>query len=408
MHLNKLGLLILFSLCLFVSCTSVSVDEDTAMEQGCDLTKSQGRNIKYKEYTVFDGNKGWLKNGITYKLACGPSIVECANGDLLCTWLSGSDNEPSTDNCVLISRSTDGGKSWSEPEIFIPAGEMASSVANMHKAKDGRIVVFAAHWPTEFEYTVWYFFKIESFDNGHTWSEPEKFEIHNTHAGILAGPIALPNNKYLYPGQFFDKRQMALKGHAVELAKTKDESTAKLIEESEHHAGKFGAYLHGSCVFIADDEISTDFTEYGYIANRPLGLIEPTVVQLKNGKIVMLMRAQYGGFLWRSESDDNGKTWSKAWQTDIPNPSSKVCLVKLPDNRVALLHNPNGGRVGYLESRTPLSLWISNADMTSWEIKKNLFEGGQLAYPEGIIYNNDLVFAYDKNRRQIKFVKIKL
>ena len=412
MHFNSLKLFVLFSLCLFMF-----ADESMAIKQeegdltwGKSLEQNQG--IKHKEYTVFDGNKGWFKNGITYKLACGPIIVECANGDLLCGWLSGSAKEPATDNCVLMSRSTDGGQRWSEPEIFIPAGEMAGALTNMHKTQDGRIVVFGAQWPSEQEYTVWHYFKMESFDNGHTWSKPQKFEIHNTNGFIGAGPIVLPNNKYLYVGSFFDKRKEPLGSSVVDIAMAKDESAVKLLEKidssSKLHSGKFGRYLHGCCVFVADDDVSTDFIEHGYIANRPLGLLEPTAVQLKSGRIVMLMRAEWGGFLWCSESDDNGRSWSQAKQTDIPNPSSLACLVKLPDDRIALINNPSGGRVGHRDLRSPLSLWISNDCMKSWEIKTDLFEGGQLAYPHGIVYNGDVVFVYDKNRREVKFVKIEL
>ena len=39
------------------------------------------------------------------------------NGELRCWWLSGSDNERSTDNNVLASRSTDRGKTWGEPQF---------------------------------------------------------------------------------------------------------------------------------------------------------------------------------------------------------------------------------------------------------------------------------------------------
>ena len=69
---------------------------------------------------IFDGEDGWLHDGVRYRLACAPGLTVCPNGDLLCTWLSGSGGEPAVDNCSLISRSVDGGKTWSEPEIFVP------------------------------------------------------------------------------------------------------------------------------------------------------------------------------------------------------------------------------------------------------------------------------------------------
>jgi hypothetical protein len=33
-------------------------------------------------------------------LVCAARLWPMPNGDLICTWLSGSDNEPASDNCV--------------------------------------------------------------------------------------------------------------------------------------------------------------------------------------------------------------------------------------------------------------------------------------------------------------------
>jgi Neuraminidase (sialidase) len=88
---------------------------------------SNADKVSIRQHTVFNGNAGVEINGTVYRLACAALVTDCSNGDLVCTWLSGSAKEPSTDNCMLISRSQDGGKTWSRPEIFVPAGEMALS-----------------------------------------------------------------------------------------------------------------------------------------------------------------------------------------------------------------------------------------------------------------------------------------
>ena len=147
--------------------------------------------------------------------------------------------------------------------------------------------------------------------------------------------------------------------------------------------------------------------EYGHIANRPLGLLEPTCVRLKDGRVVMLMRAEWGGSLWRAESKDNGRTWTEAWETGIPNPSSKAHLVRLPHGRIALLHNATGQR-GVWGRRDPLSIWISDDEMKSWAIQEDVLHGGMLAYPNGMVLDGRLVFAYDRNRRQAWFVEVEL
>ncbi|HBG26298.1 MAG: hypothetical protein A2Y10_01950 [Planctomycetes bacterium GWF2_41_51] len=380
--------------------------------QGSDLQNGKDE-ISITEYTVFDGNKGWDFNDVTYRLACGAIIVDCPNGDLLCGWLSGSAKEPATDNCFLLARSSDGGKTWSKPKILIPSGQMAGIVTNMHKTNDGKVIALGAHWPSEMEYTEWHYFKIESADNGQTWSKPERFNLHNKNGFIGPGPIALLDGKYLYVGGFFDKREKPLTASVKELALVENEKQGHLLEpfdpnDKASDPGKFGRYLHGCCVFIAEDESSIKFSEHGYIGNRPLGLLEPTAIMLKDGTIAMLMRAEWGGFLWRADSKDNGRTWTQAWQTDIPNPSSLTCLIKLADGRIGLLHNPTGGKVGQRGARNPMSLWISSDEMKSWEIKKDLLTDGKLAYPCGLIYKDKLTFVYDKNRREVKFVQVEM
>lgn len=396
--MNKI--LILFLLCL-----------QTVVAYSQPVTVSMQNKIIAKSYVVFDGKKGWEKDGTVYRLACGPIIVECDNEDILCTWLSGSNKEPATDNCVLVARSSDKGVSWSEPEILVPAGNMAGCVTNMHKAPNGTIVVFAAGWPSDKKYCEWHYFKMESQDNGNTWGPRKPFIIHSNSASITDGPLELANGKYLYTGNFSDARQRPLVGSISDLALAKTEKEALGVPAVEGKGknklpDKFKTHKHGCCVFIADNEIAVDFEEYGYIANRPLGFTEANVIRLKDDTIVMLMRAEWGGYLWRSDSKDDGKTWSQAYQTDIPNPSSLIDVLRLPDDRIALIHNPNGGVIGKRSKRNPLSIWISSDEMKSWCIKQDIFNEGKLAYPCARIINNKLVFAFDKNRRKIIFVEI--
>ncbi len=102
-------------------------------------------HVRVRETVVFDGNRGWEDRGITYRLACGACVAQMPNGDLLCWWLSGSGHEPSTDNNVLASRSTDRGASWGEPYVLVQAGEEARAYAsNCAEAKDFMILSFLA------------------------------------------------------------------------------------------------------------------------------------------------------------------------------------------------------------------------------------------------------------------------
>jgi hypothetical protein len=354
-------------------------------------------------------------------LVCAARLWPMPNGDLICTWLSGSDNEPASDNCVAMSRSTDGGRTWSEAQVLLESGEAATALAAMIPQKDGRVVAFGAYWPYDEHYTTWHFFRMESTDSGYTWSERTPIRVHDG-KGSLDMPIRLKNGELLFPGALYHPRPQPLVAPVQQLceAQSEEEALAMPAVEGAEVGGKFSTHLHACCAFISADENATQLEEYGDINNRPLGLLEPVCVQLRDGRIVMLMRAEWGGFLWRAESSDNGRTWTKAWETDIPNPSSHTSLIRLPDGRIALIHNP-AGRKGTRGPRSPLSIWISDDELESWSVKQDLFATSgnvrphnwpdgldRLAYPHAQILDGKLVFVYDRNRRDAMFVEVEL
>ena len=368
----------------------------------CDKEEKKMR-IKVKEHIVFNGWKH-------YKLACAATIEEAPNGDILCCWMSGSGGEPATDNCVLLARSTDKGKTWSEPIVWIPAGEMAIAHGALYTTNDKRMILIGYYMPAEKHYTEEHFFRMESKDNGFTWSEPERQVLRQNNNGVTThSPLKLDNGEYLFPGQFFEKRPQPLLAPIVELVKATSEEEALSMPLAEGKGGsKFSTHLHGCSVFISKYEDGREMKEYGHIDNRPLGLLEPTCIQLKDGRIVMFMRAEWGGFLWRAESKDNGRTWSKAWETDIPNPTTKAHMVRMADDRIALIHNANGGKRGSRDKRDPLSIWVSDDELETWSIKEDVIHGGALAYPNSMIIDDKLVFAYDRNRREAIFVEVEI
>ena len=366
--------------------------------------------IRVQEHLVFDGWKG-------YRLACAATIARAPNGDVLCCWLSGSDREPADDNCVLLARSTDEGQTWSVPQLWLrpvesshtPGRTMAATIGALYATADGRLILIGYHMPADKHYTEEHFFRIESHDSGYTWSDPERQALRPKGDAVTThSPVTLSTGEYLFPGQFFERRPLPLVAPVDRLVHAASEEEALAMPVGEgRSAFKFATYLHGCSAFISPHEDGREMVEYGHIANRPLGLLEPTCVQLKDGRIVMLMRAEWGGCLWRAESEDDGRTWSAAWETDIPNPSSKAHLVRLPAGRIALLHNATGRR-GVWGRRDPLSIWISDDEMASWSIREDVLHGGMLAYPNGMALDGRLVFAYDRDRRQAWFVEVEI
>jgi photosystem II stability/assembly factor-like uncharacterized protein len=69
------------------------------------------------------------------------------------------------------------------------------------------------------------------------------------------------------------------------------------------------------------------------------GVVEPTLIQLKDGAIWFLTRTSLGA-LWESRSHDDGLTWSPLRPTRIYASSSPPTLERLSDGRLVLVWSP--------------------------------------------------------------------
>ena len=151
------------------------------------------------------------------------------------------------------------------------------------------------------------------------------------------------------------------------------------------------------CVGVMEpNDDFTSFTRYGRVFKETPGeelpcqpFFENTIAQLSGERLAMLIRGDMSNRLWRSDSEDGGRTWSEPYATDIPNPGSKPRIINLPDGRIALFHNPNEKDYddtspdavhGY---RTPLEMWMSADGMQSWSVERTLMAAPAVAmYPD--------------------------
>ncbi|MBQ8141338.1 MAG: exo-alpha-sialidase [Clostridia bacterium] len=371
--------------------------------------------IKVREYTVFNGNEGWEKDGKIFRLACAPIMAEAPNGDLICTWLTGSDHEPADDNCAVTIRSSDGGRTWRDIDFILPPADENGSAWILRN--EDKLVALCARWPKADNYTVWHFFRMESNDNGKSWTGNTPFDLLSGEgkSASFGQLIRTSWGENIICGSTFTKREQMPTVGRERFAAARSEEEALAMPprtDKERPIHKFGSHLHGVAAFKTDDTLSS-FEYLGGVANRPSGLLEPTIIELKDEKLVMLIRAEWDGWLWRSESLDRGRTWSKAYRTDIPNPGTLPHMIRLPDGRIVLFHNAMGGETGrtyQVRERRCLSVWVSRDELESFYIKENIFEdGGYYSYPFGMVRSDgSLVMAYDFNRREIKFCELEI
>jgi len=183
----------------------------------------------------------------------------------------------------------------------------------------------------------------------------------------------------------------------------------RLVLPFQHYVAGPGPRNPRNGDIISDDQ-GKSWSVHGWIRlstdDGYRGWAEPNIVELADGTLSMLIRAdRLGGVLYRADSRDGGKTWSKAYKTGIPNPGSKATLYGLGEDTVAILHNPNP------KQRNPLSLSVSFDGMRSWPYRRDLVTSpGRLNYPDGFVDRQQgfLHFAFDDNRHRAVYVRAKL
>ena len=100
------------------------------------------------------------------------------------------------------------------------------------------------------------------------------------------------------------------------------------------------------------------------------GADEPCILELKDGRLWMLMRTQTG-FLYESFSGDRGETWSDAQPSRFVSSSSPPMLWRMPDGRILVLWNhcespPAHEGAGVYVNRDALHAAVSDDEGSTW------------------------------------------
>tara|TARA_R110000850_G_scaffold67858_2_gene151760 strand:+ start:6624 stop:8540 length:1917 start_codon:yes stop_codon:yes gene_type:complete len=156
--------------------------------------------------------------------------------------------------------------------------------------------------------------------------------------------------------------------------------------------------------FISDDQGKTWKQSKGSVDYVKRGAMEPEVIELKDGNVLMIFRTQ-SGHIGSSLSSDKGETWSKPVSWGVRAPEAPATLRRIPSTGDLLLiwndnFEPGAGHSG---KRTPLTAAISSDEGKTWKLKKNLETDADYTYSyiSLTFYRGRAVMSYyvgDQNR----------
>ena len=277
--------------------------------------------------------------------------------------------------------------------------------------RDGRLL----YTTTEFEGSGSDFAKariigVESADEGRTWSSPRVLQENVGKQNVMSvtlrrlapgalfdGPIGLfylvknsPSDLHVYlrvshdEGQTFGPavRVTTEPGyHVLDNDRVTVLSTGRLVVPVATTRDVEREFKFVSSCYLSDDQGKTWRHGAGPVSYPRRGAMEPEVLELKSGRLLMQIRTNTGEIVV-SESGDGGNTWSEARPLGIRAPESPATLRRIPSTGDLLLiwNDSHRGNDLKTEKRTPLTAAISRDEGKTWSAPRDLETDAQSSY----------------------------
>lgn len=110
------------------------------------------------------------------------------------------------------------------------------------------------------------------------------------------------------------------------------------------------------------------------------GRVHGNVIELEPGKLVCLLRSRAADHIYRSESNDNGETWSVPVPTPLRNNNASISAIKLQSGALAIIYNDvsfneDGSRTVWPDQRCPVAMAISEDGGKTWPWRRIVEHG---------------------------------
>lgn len=304
------------------------------------------------------------------------SAVELKDGRLLLIWQEfrkGPKGDSDYYPARLVSKSSrDDGRTWGDYQVRveITPGDLNVFSPSLLRLKDGSILLAFLRKhdfekPTD-QYTPTSAFTLVSRDEGQTfepgstvWSRQRMHLCNNTLKQLSTGRIVLPTDR--------------------------DNSAP---DRPDNWAC--------GCVYSDDNGKSWTVSE-NFVELPKRGGMEPHIEELQDGRLLMIMRTMLGA-IYKSESADGGKTWSKGDTLGVESPQSCPDLLKHPATGDLVLiwnaakYDPKW--FSHEGKRTPLSAAISKDGGKTWSKPRHIETdpGRAFSNPGGVFTSRGTLF----------------
>lgn len=229
---------------------------------------------------------------------------------------------------AMARYSEDGGYTWTgDQELFkLPEGTGKWSIENALLGRDGEVHLVCHNFPTKQppsiyhrRYDIW---TVHSIDSVKKWQSPKT--VWKGYSGSLLSVTQLESGRIIIPFCYLTSRTWAHRGTGF---------------DAFTYMGKFSS----SAAYSDDNGETWRISPQALKEQTPYigatGGIEPIVIQLRDGRVWMLIRTQ-DNYFFESFSKD-GSVWSPPQPTRIISSDSPAALLRLKDGRILMFWNNN-------------------------------------------------------------------
>ncbi|MDX9754126.1 MAG: sialidase family protein, partial [bacterium] len=276
-------------------------------------------------------------------------IVVLKDGSLLLAWTRFQGREDHDTAVIAAKKSTDQGRTWGEDfvlqENFARQNVMSVSLLRIQSDK---ILLFFLEKNADDDLQVWV---RASEDEAKTWNAPQRItQGGGYHIVNNARVIQLRSGRILVP--------IALTPHISSLG------------------GKQRCFC-----YYSDDDGVTWHVGAGDTGTGNTPAMEPGLVQLKDGRVMMIIRTVLDR-IYQAYSGDGGLTWSDATAMDLVAPAAPATISRVPwtgDLLMVWNNNPLGYKAGW-QGRSPLTTALSRDEGKTWEEVRDIESIPQSGY----------------------------
>lgn len=313
----------------------------------------------------------------TYRI---PALIVTARGTVLafCEGRRRGEGDGG-DIDLLLKRSVDGGKSWSD-RIVVHEEAGSLTIGNpcpIHDERTGVTHLLFTRNNKRLFYT-------RSTDDGETWAEPKE------HTGILKG--------FEYPLV----RIGTGPGHGIQLKSGRLVAPVWVSDRERRDKNKNPSKNRFQSGIIYSDDHGTSWHAGGLVPPEISRLNESTVLERGDGSLLLNMRAHGAGFRALSESKDGGKSWSvPELEPSLPCPTCQASMLRLSDKDV-LFANPAVSRKGKPNNkrdRRRMTVRLSRDDGRTWPHSRVLDKGPSGYCDLAVLKDDSILCLYERGQK---------